>query len=371
MRRTIPAVLMLLAFAACTNDNGGNQPRQRPAFPVEVETIEGRTVQYVVDAVGSVEAFEEVLVTARVAGVIEAIHFREGDLVDSDTVLVEIQPDRFKHALDAAEAQHARAKAESADAQAGLRRRETSERAGGSIFSPEEIELWRTRVAVAEANEREKAAELEQARLNMRHARPKAPIEGIVEIRPVSTGQYVQPGTLITRLLRRDPMLLRFAVSEREATQLRSGQEARFTVRGGEALHIARIIHVASEADRASRMVDVVAEIDSEAAEGLTPNAFARVQVRVGERTNAPTVPETAIRPSERGFLVFVISDGTAHMRVIELGLRTPDGRVEVLSGLESGEVLVVRGSEALRDGAQVRITNDAADGPNLPDARS
>jgi len=368
MLRCLPGLLLLLTLAACSDGNdSGQQQRQRPAFPVEVETVAGRTVSYVVFASGEVQAFEEVLITSRVAGVIERINFREGDVVTTEDVLVEIEPERFRHTVDGAQAQHQRAEAELRDAEAGLRRREGSSGTGGNIFSPEEVEAWRTRVAVARANAREKAAALDQAQLDLRHATPRAPVAGIVETRDIRTGQYVQPGTVITRVLRRDPLLLRFPVSERDASQMTSGLEARFTVRGGEANHIATIIHVASAADPRSRMVDVVAEIKGEHAKGLTPGAFARVRVQVAERENAPTVPETAIRPSERGFLVFVIEDGVAHMRVIELGMRTPDGRVEVMSGLDPGETLVIRGGEALRDGVGVRIANMPEDGPSMP----
>jgi membrane fusion protein, multidrug efflux system len=369
MRHLLPAALLLLLLSACSDGNQGNQQRQRPAFPVEVETIEGRHVEYVIDATGGIEAFEEVLVTARVSGVVERVHFREGDRVDTEMTLVEIEPSRFQNALEAAKAQNARAVAELADVEAGLRRREGS---GGNIFSPEEVEAWRTRVAVASANAREKAADLEQARLDLRHATPKSPIEGTVESRNVSTGQYVQAGTTITRLLRRDPMMLRFSIPERDARQVQPGQEVRFSVHDLDARRRASIVHVASSADRRTRMVDVLAEITGDDAADLTPGAYARrVQVRVGERDNAPTIPETAIRPSERGFLVYVIEDGTAHQRVVELGLRTPDRRVEVRTGLEPGEVLVIRGSEALRDGVPVRITNEAEDGPSMPDVRS
>jgi multidrug efflux pump subunit AcrA (membrane-fusion protein) len=74
-------------------------------------------------------------------------------------------------------------------------------------------------------------------------------------------------------------------------------------------------------------------------------------------------IPQTAIRPTDRGFLAFVVEDEVARERVLELGLRTADGRVEVRSGLAAGESLVVRGAEALRDGAKVAIEEVAVEG--------
>ena len=68
-------------------------------------------------------------------------------------------------------------------------------------------------------------------------------------------------------------------------------------------------------------------------------------------------IPETAIRPSEQGFLAYVVANGVAEQRILTLGMRTADGQVEVKNGLTAGEQLVIRGAEALRDGAQVKVT--------------
>jgi membrane fusion protein, multidrug efflux system len=359
--------LLLLTLAACNGDDtGGGKSGPRP-FPVEVEEIKGRQVDYTVSAVGTVSAFEEVLVTSRVQGVVESVLFREGAEVTTGTVLVEIEPARFEHLHAAAKAAHERAQAQLKEAEEGLERREkpTGERPG--IFSKEEIEAWRTRVLVAKANERERAAELAQAALDLEHSKPKPPMAGVIQERLVQTGQWVQPGTVIARLLRRDPMLLKFAVSEDEARFLETDMPTKFTVRGASQVYMADIIHVAASADRVTRMVQVTAEVRAEDAAQLTPGAFARVTVPIGGRSDAPTVPETSVRPSEKGFLVFVIEDGKARQRVIEIGLRTPDGRIEVRKGLEPGETVVVRGAEALREGADVVVTSG---GPGAPEVR-
>jgi multidrug efflux system membrane fusion protein len=103
-------------------------------------------------------------------------------------------------------------------------------------------------------------------------------------------------------------------------------------------------------------MVQITAEIDKQDLPHVIPGTFAIVTVPVGSRADAPTVPETAVRPSEQGFLVYVLSEdkGTAHATVIEIGLRTADGRIEVRSGLKPGDEIVVRGAESLRDGVPV-----------------
>jgi multidrug efflux pump subunit AcrA (membrane-fusion protein) len=116
-------------------------------------------------------------------------------------------------------------------------------------------------------------------------------------------------------------------------------------------------------------MVRATAEVTSEGRDALRAGAFAQVRVPVGTRGDAPVIPELAIRPSERGFLVFVVEPAkegegkVARERLIELGLRTADGLVEVRKGLEPGAELVTRGAEALRDGAKVKVVADTRTG--------
>jgi RND family efflux transporter MFP subunit len=150
-------------------------------------------------------------------------------------------------------------------------------------------------------------------------------------------------------------------VPEGEASRIRPGMEVIFKGRNEDYPYKARLVHVAERAEESSRMVDMTARVEDPAMAKLLPGTFAEVLVAVGSAPNTPVIPQTAVRPSERGFLAFVIEGEVAHERVLELGLRTPDGLVEVRSGLEPGETLVIRGSEALRDGAKVAVSTGSA----------
>jgi len=97
-------------------------------FPVETVRVQERDAVFTLNAVGSVEAFEKVQVTARVAGVVEKVQFAEGRRVDGGQVLVEIEPQRYTLAVASAQAAHNKAVASHSDAQAGLKRRETVDR---------------------------------------------------------------------------------------------------------------------------------------------------------------------------------------------------------------------------------------------------
>ncbi len=346
-----------LAASACgpatpPSTRGERQPLR---FPVEVVTVESANVEYQIRAIGTVEAFERVAVTARVGGAVERVLFEEGDTVGPARVLIEIEPERFRLAVDSARATLAKSEAARDEAQVGLERRRSVNEKNPDLVRAEEVDAWRTRLAAAAADVDQEKTALALSELNLRDAFVRAPGPGVVQTREVETGRYLQPGAVIATLLRREPLLLRFRVPEIEAAPLAPGMPVRFALRGaGGATYGATITLVAAAADVRDRMVAVTAKIDDPARDELRPGAFAEVTVPVGGARAAPVVPQTAIRPSDRGFLAFVVEGGVAKERVLELGLRTADGRVEVRSGIAPGERLVVRGAEALRDGAEV-----------------
>jgi len=342
----------------------GGRPLQ---YPVEVVPVASRDVEYRVFAVGSVEAFEIVQVTARVQGVVEAVRFTEGDIVERDRVLVEIEPERNRLAVESARATLEKAEAARAEAQAGLERRESAIARQPGVIPAEEIQTWRTRLRTAEAEVLQMRAALQEAELNLRDAYVRAPVRGTIQTRTVQTGQYVQAGTTLATLLRRDPLLLRFSVPEQDARQIHPGMNANFEVRGSAGQHAARIVHVAAAADPSTRMVQVTAHVAGSQGEPPRPGAFAEVSVPVGSASDAPVVPETAVRPSERGFLGFVVTNGVAHERILTLGMRTADGLVEVRTGVAPGESLVVRGGEALNEGSAVRVMSGTAKEDSSP----
>lgn len=325
-------------------------------FPVETVRVQNRDVTYTLNAVGSVEAFEKVQVTARVAGVVEKVQFAEGSRVSGGQVLVEIEPQRYTLAVESAQASYNKATAAKSDAGAGLKRRETVDKQNPGLIPGEEIEAWRTKVLVAAAEVAQSDAALNQAKLNLHDAYVRAPVAGVIQTRTVQTGQYVQPGSVMATLVRRDPLLLRFQVTEQDAVRLQPGVKAFFKVRDNDREFQARLIHVAASTEESTRMVAVTAEVIDKDKETLRSGSFAEVRVPVGGSRPLPVVPQTAIRPSEKGFLAFVVENGKAVERILVPGMRTADGYVEVLSGLRVGDLLVVRGAEGLSDGVLVRL---------------
>ena len=354
------AAAVVMSAGACKKETGvpagGQGQRGRVQFPVDVEQVQVRSLVYSVTAVGSVEAFEKVQVTARVSGAVDRVLFSDGRFAAADQVLVEIETERFRLAVESAQASFEKAEASKADAEAGLKRRVTVITQTPGLIPGEEVETWRTKVLTAASDVAEKRSALNQAKLNLHDAFVRAPISGIIQTRTVQTGQYVQTGTVLATLVRRDPLLLKFRVPERDAARIKPGQEARFRVREDSREFTAKVVHVAESADDVSRLVDVTANIADPSDKTLRPGTFAEITVPVSSSREAAVIPASAVRPSERGFIAFVVEGDKAVERILTLGMRSPDGRVEVLSGLNGGESLVVRGAEALQDGVTVRV---------------
>lgn len=370
----LAAAALVVSSGACKKEAAGGpaagaEGRGRVQFPVDVEQVAVRSLVYSVTAVGSVEAFEKVQVTARVSGAVDRVRFSEGEYAAAGQVLVEIETERYRLAVESAQASFEKAEASKADAEAGLKRRETVTTQNPGLIPGEEVETWRTKVLTAASEVAEKRSALNQAKLNLSDAFVKAPISGIIQTRTVQTGQFVQTGTVLATLVRRDPLLLRFRVPERDASRIKPGQQARFRVREDEREFTAKVVHVAESADGTSRLVDITANIDDPSDRTLRPGSFAEITVPVASASEAPVIPVAAVRPSERGFLAYIIEGDKAVERILTLGMRSADGMVEVLSGLSGGESIVVRGSEALSNGVSVRIGSPAA-APSVPDKK-
>ncbi len=362
----LAAAALIVAFGACKKkDAGPAGGRGRMQFPVDVEEVPVKSLVYTVSAVGSVEAFEKVQVTARVAGAVDRVLFTEGEYTAAGRTLVEIETERYSLAVESAQAAFEKAEAGKADAEAGLKRRETVTTQNPGLIPGEEVETWRTKVLTAASEVAQTRSALNQAKLNLRDAFVKAPISGVIQTRTVQTGQYVQTGTVLATLVRRDPLLLRFRVPERDAARIKPGQVANFRVREDSREFTAKVVHVAESADATSRLVDITANIDDPSDKTLRPGSFAEISVPVASPAQAPVIPISAVRPSERGFLAYIVENDKAVERILTLGMRSADGKVEVLTGLSGGERLVVRGSEALSNGVAVRIGEPAG----APDA--
>jgi membrane fusion protein, multidrug efflux system len=354
MTRVILAGLLVI-LAACGTTAAA--PKKAVRMPVLVAMAAERPLGQAIHAGGSLEPDELVQIAVRVAGAAERVGFHAGTQVEAGQVLVEIEPERFRIALERAEAASAKATAQVAEASASLaRRRQLAQRSDG-LVTDEELATWSSRLAQAEADNALAAADLAQARLNARDAIVRAAIAGSIETRTVNQGQYLAVGDVIATQVRRLPLRLRARVTTSEAALLRRGQTVQVTVDGQQLSGTLTLI--AAAADTASRSVAVSVEIP-QAPDGVVAGAFAEMLATVGAETARLAVPASALRAGERGWSAFVIDgDGdatVARRRSVQPGLRSADGWVEIRSGIAPGERVAVRGADALRDGQDVSI---------------
>ncbi len=241
MRRALAAVSLTIVASvgapACSSKPADAEKTKKGGqrslvFAADVIPVEAKKVDYVVTAPGLIDAFERVQVTARVAGAVDRVAFREGQEIKKGQVLVVIDSERFQLSVNSAKAARANALAAQQDAEAMVTRREGASDAHPGLIPGEELVSYRTKSLTAKADTEVANEALKGAELNLRDSSVRAPMDGIVQTRTIETGQYVQAGYIMATLLRKDPMLLRFQVQpDRMKNRLGNGGEAFFRIR--------------------------------------------------------------------------------------------------------------------------------------------
>jgi RND family efflux transporter MFP subunit len=365
MKKSLLLVLGASLAVGCnqgaTADSSLKKPKtaNKLQYPVEVATLRPRPVRYTVMAPGSLEAFQQVQITARVAGAVDRVAFVEGQAVTAGQVLVIVESERYQVAVDLAQAALAKVQAGEKSAEAQLARRQGAVSEHPGLVPGEEIDQYATAVATAKADVASAIQNLRVAQLNLRDAFVRAPFAGVVQTRSVQMGQYLQPGTVLATLLQRDPLLVRFPVSEQDAPRIKTGMTAQVALRESARTYEAKIMLVADAADPATRLVQVTGQInDADHRYWLRPGAFCDVSVPVGDARVSIVVPSISVQPTESGNVVYIVdAKNVAHRVPVSLGMHTPEGGVEVTQGVQDGQLLVVRGFEPLSEGAPVQVT--------------
>jgi membrane fusion protein, multidrug efflux system len=349
-----PTLLAVGVFVSC--GGSGDAAAQRPprsALRVRVAPVAVQDVVYQIKSLGQIEAQDTVQVTAQVEGVASDVRFREGDRVGPGTVLLRIDPDRYRLEAERARATLEQSRAEQDRAEADLRRREAL--AQNELLSAEELNRSRSDSTRLTASVEVSKAALGIAQQNLQRSEVRPQLAGVINTRTVDTGQFVRAGTVLATIVDSSRLRLRFRVSEAESLRATVGGSVTFRVAPlGPRDFTARIYHVGRIADSTTRQVEVLGWVDNPGE--LKPGFFAEVTLAGERREHALVVPESAIQASEQGFVTYVVEGGQAHVRPIQLGLRTGTGIVEILSGLKPGETVVTQGSDRLDDGIPVEV---------------
>lgn len=347
-RGIILSVLSLLALAiaivvtrggfrnsavAQTETAAGAAPSM-PPMPVDVDTARLDAVVDAVRATGRIEAVQAVDLRPDEEGRIVELLFREGQYVAKGTPLV-----RIDDAMPRAQAERAKAERDLAVQQLARVRRLREQNAS----TPADLER-------AEAAARGAEAALGVLELQIERSIVRAPFAGIVGQRFVSAGDYVTSATRLLTLQTVDPQRAVIEVPERHAVRLRRGQTVEFTVAAEPGrIFRAQVDFIDPVVQDANRTIVVKGRARN--ADGvLKPGMFIEARLATATRENAVVVPEDAIQPLRTANVVWAVADGVASRRVVQLGARS-QGFVEVLSGVEAGELVVVGGLERMAEG--------------------
>ena len=328
------------AEASNAAPGGAGAAKGGAAGPVTVEVIQVKpsTVQEDLQAVGSLQSNESVILRPEVSGRISAIGFKDGQAVRKGQMLIALD-----NSLNAAEV--AQMQAEHDLALANLKRSE--DLASRKFISSSAQDTAASNAQVAEAK-------LQLARARLSKMRIVAPFDGVVGIRGVSLGDYVKDGTDLVNVEDVRTLKVDFRLPERNLTQIRVGQNIEVVADAlpGERF-TGEIDAINPRIDANGRSLEIRGRLQN-AGGKLRPGMFVRVRVIVGERTNALLVPEEAIVPQGADFYVYKVVDGEARRVLVKIGIRR-DARVEIVEGLTAGDQIVTAGMRLSRDGQPVK----------------
>jgi membrane fusion protein (multidrug efflux system) len=323
----------------------------RRAVTVAVAPVAVATVVDSLQVTGTVKARESVSLTAETAGLVREVLFEDGAEVAAGVPLLRLEAG--EETAERAAARAALTQAERAyDRAAQLRDNGT---VAPSVFdqAAAAVEAARAALAVAEARLAERTV--------------TAPFAGRLGFREVSPGAYLQPGQEITTLDDLSRVHVDFTVAERHLPRLHPGLAVRFAPAGAaerpEAELEAHIASVAPRVDPLTRQARVRATLDNPRGR-LRPGQLVVAEVALSEHPGV-VVPATAVVSIGHQHFAYVIGDdGQARRREVALGWRG-DGRLEVVSGLATGERLVIEGAAKLDDGAAVTVVPSRAVAPS------
>ena len=319
------------------NGAGGGRGPTGPV-PVEVAVARTDTVVDAITATGQIEPLQSIQLRPEVDGRLVEILVREGSEVAEGTPLFKVDDQELK-------AQVARAQADRDLAQQALTR--TRQLLADKAAAPADVER-------AEAQMRSTQAGLDLLQLRLDRTVVRAPFSGVAGQRLASLGDYVNNSTRLITLQTVNPQRASFQVPERYADQLKQGQRVTFRVASLPGRQFTgRVDFVDPVVQLPGRTITVKAQVPNPKRE-LQAGMFIEVRLATAVRPQAVIIAEDAVLPIQGSSFVWVVQNGKATRRQVELGVRTP-GQVEVRSGVETGEQVVVGGQERLAEGAPVQ----------------
>jgi membrane fusion protein (multidrug efflux system) len=317
---------------------GANGAAIHAVLKVSTYLLKPRPFVETISSTGTLRAEEGVELQAETNGKVVKINFSEGAPVKQGALLVKLNDSDLR--ANVARFQEQQKIAE-------LREQRYATLLARGVVSRQDYDNMASDVSVQKAQVELYRAQIEKTEI-------RAPFDGVVGLRYVSDGAYVNAATRIATLQRLDKLKIDFSIPEKYSGRVGVGGAISFTVAGGLRHFTARIFAIDPRIDAATRTLLLRAVADN-TDRSLLPGAFANVSLDLEAVPDALLVPSEAVIPGTDAKNVFVMNLGVAERRAVEVGSRTAT-EVHVLSGLQPGDVVITSGLQQLRAGQAVAV---------------
>jgi membrane fusion protein, multidrug efflux system len=351
--------------AAASN---GAQKAARNAVRVNVATVEKADFPVYLTSLGTVQAFNTVLVRPRVDGQIDKISFTEGQLVKQGDLLTEIDPRPYQAVLDQAKAKKDQDEANLANVNLDLQRFIKL----GEFATKQQLDTQRSSVSQLTAQIAADEAAISNAQIQLDYTAIKAPISGVVGLRQVDVGNIVnasqQAGQAgIATITQIEPIAVIFTAPENQLPDIKDAQGATplkaiaITTDGKRPLAEGTLAVVNNQFDSTSGTVRLKAIFDNKD-HALWPGQSVSTRLLVSTLKDAIVVPDDAVQHGTSGLYAYVVGqDNKAELRKVKVS-QSIDGRSVIEQGLSPGEKVIIAGQFKVAPGALVSTAVASSD---------
>ncbi|MFC2169156.1 efflux RND transporter periplasmic adaptor subunit [Acidobacteriota bacterium] len=357
--KTFVALFLFLSFFSCKpqDSNEATQEESFGAAPVKVFNVKKQRISEKISYTGTIEAWEKIKITPDVGGRIARIHVEEGQQVRKGQLLAEMDTKPIRLQLEQAIAGLAAAEANFKDAKVNMERMErlVKEKA----VSDQQYEKVKLVYDAAGAQLQQVQAALNLAQYALDVSLMKAPFKGIIASKLAEVGDVINPmmgGGGILMLMDFSRVKIEIEVTHSDIERIKKGQAAFLRVMAlVDQLFQGSIFLVNQTADPLTKKFKVAVKVDNPDLV-LRPNTFGEVTIEVNTREDALVIPQKAMLEQR---YVFVARDNKfAERREVTLGLQNTE-MVEILSGLNEGDLVIVEGNYGLEDNVEIEIKED------------
>ncbi len=326
------------ADAPSNNTASATSGKQRD-LAVNALVLKHETMNDVFRTMGFLLPDEEVDLSFETSGKITDIYFKEGTPVQKGQLLAKVNDKPLQAELKKIESQMPLAQERVKRQEALLKKDAVSQEAYESVAT--ELEKLKADV------------ELVKARIAQTELR--APFDGIIGLRQVSEGTYASPSTIVSHLTKISPLKIEFSVNEKQADVIKPGTKLGFTLDADlNRQYHAEVYAIETNLDRQTLTLKARAYY-ANADKKLKPGHSVTIETNIREIKNTIAIPAISIIAEMGRDIVYLYRDGKAQRVEVKKGLRSASS-VQILSGLQQGDTLIVSGVMQLRDGLPVQI---------------